>query len=185
MRSAGQLVVGQEAYTARGSISYSDFAKQNQLDGMEQVLLEDNVTIVWPTGAVFLKTTGQMYGVPLEPYVLADWKLKHATAWLQKTGADFQECKRQATMDPESWDWVSDLKRLREIGLHAQRNFHECREAFEVACGRGAEWERQRKEQEARIQRGRQLQDQIRFKALAAIQEIELNDTTQTEDDDE
>ena len=184
-RSAGQLVVGDDAYTARSSISFKEFSAQNQRDGMGQVLLEDNVTMVWPTGAVFLKTSGQMFGAPLEPTLLADWQLKHATAWLKASVKTFNDCKQQALQNPEGWDWVSDLKRLKDVAVRAKENYEACHEIFELANGRGAKWRRQQEEQKTQMQLAQQRHDQIRARALAAIYEIDLTDAPTQEDDDE
>jgi hypothetical protein len=178
-------VVSDQIYSARGSVSYSDFAKQNQLDGMEQVTLEDRVTVVWPTGAVFLKTTGAMYGPPEDPRLLADWREKYARANLVRAVKTFNECKRQAQQNPLGFNWLPDLTRLRDIAVSAQNFFDQCHEEYEIQNGRGPEWQRRQKEAIAESERSQQYQQQIHARAMAAIQEIKLNDTTQTQEDED
>jgi len=150
---------------------------------MEQVLLEDNVTIVWPTGAVFLKTTGAKYGPPLEPRLLADWREKYARANLSRAVKTFNACKQAAQQNPLGYDWLPDLTRLRDIAIRAKRHYEACHEELEIQCGRGPEWERQRKEAIAEREREDQRRQQIHALAMARIQEIELSSPTQEDDE--
>jgi hypothetical protein len=156
---------------------------------MGGLALDDGVHIVYPTGAVLLRTNGAMFGPPEEPILLADWKLKHAQAWHKARVKEFDDCKRQASQNPVGgYDWIPDLRRLRDAAARAQENLRQCREAHETACGRTPEWRRQQKERAEQAERARQQEDARRHSALALIQSIEIpndDETVAQSDDDE
>jgi len=187
IRSAGMLTLSDAVIFGQpGGVSFQQFQAENTVDGMGGLALEDGVHIVYPSGAVLLRTNGSMFGPPEEPMLLAEWRLKYAQAWHKEKVREFNDCKRQASLNPVGgYDWLPDLRRLRDVAKRAQENLKECHEAYEIACGRGPDWRRQQKQMAEQTERARQAEENRRAKALAAIHAITIDDENVARDDDE
>jgi hypothetical protein len=185
VRSGGQLVLSDaQLFGQAGGMGFQQFQAANSVDGMGGVQLPDGVHIVFPTGGVLNKQTGGLFGPPLEAFPLADWRLKHATAWHKAKVAEFEEAKRQATIDYMNEEWIPHLKKLQGTANQAQQNLKECAEAYETACGRGPDWRSQQEQRAEQAERSRQAEDARRSRALAAIHAITIEEDVARDDDE-
>lgn len=165
--------------------AWGEWSARHSVNGMGPVELDDKIHIIFPDGAVCNKQHPGWYDPHPDPVVNAEWRLKHAEAWLKAKVEEFERVKWQAQENPLGADWVPELTRLRSAVAHAKLNLDSCRESLEVACGRGREWERQRKQQEAAYERGRQAQLAREGAVRNAIYDIKLDDAIPLSTDDE
>jgi hypothetical protein len=185
IRSGGVLAPPRfDFYTHRGAPSFGEFSERHSVDGMGPVTLPSGEQC-WPTGAIFLPATGQMFDPPLEPLRLAELREAHARQFLADAVKTFRACQNAARQNPVGHDWPADLRRLKGVADRARQLAQQRHEEYETACGRTAEWRRQQRELSAQIERDRQRQEQARLAALQAIASIELSGDDPTDPNDD
>jgi hypothetical protein len=160
------------------------FRAANRLDGMQEVQLPNRPEMVFPSGAIYLTTTGALFAPPLEAIPLAEWRLAHAEEWYRRRVRDFEDCRRQAQANPTIHDWVSDLVRLRDAVLHAQKNLAARRADLEQARDPGGVMAKANEAIREQIQRDSERRERERMKALAAIDAITIGDGSAPDDDE-